>query len=292
MAAIASVGNVSTIATLGLVGYVVRPGQRRRWLPWLILGISWVPAIFSGSKGPIMMTIFYLVVARFVLRRRLSFLLLFGSAVLYLGVVQPFVDAGRVQCEIRSAYNSQQRTEIFAEVLAKGEFLPKSWADVAIGSPFRGIYPLAQQTAQLSGLVEGPWEGESIRTGLLTLIPRALDPDKPDMDMGHFFATQLAVPGYQNQMHNVAISVPFEFVGNYGWLSGVLSFAIIGAAWTALTVWTLSHERLATHPLMPWLIGIAMAFEGSVGTFINTNKDLPVALVVVLGIWLGSRHRL
>ena len=225
MAAIASIGRVSTFATLGLVGYVVRPGQRRRWLPWLILGISWVPAIFSGAKGSIMMTIFYLIVARFVQRQRLSFLLLLGSAVLYLGAVQPYVDSARMQCEIRGAYNSQQRAEIFEEVLTKGEFLPKAWTDVAIESPFRGIYRLAHQTAQLSGLTEGPWGGESIRTGLLTLIPRLLDPDKPDMDMGHFFATQLAVRSYQNQMHNVAISMPFEFVGNYGWLPGILSFA-------------------------------------------------------------------
>jgi hypothetical protein len=292
MAIIASAGHVSTFAALGLAGYVVRPGQRKRLLLWLMLGISWLPAIYSGSKSPIMLTIFYLAAARFMLCRRLPFLLLLGSLALYLGIVQPFVDTARMLCEIRGAYNSEQRIQIFEEVLTKGEFFPNSWADVSIESPFRGIYQLAQQTADLAGSTEGPWSGESIRQGVQTWIPRALDPDKPDMNIGHFFAVQLAVPSYQSEMHNVSISVPFEIVGNYGWVAGVLSFAFIGAAWTALTVWMLSRERLATHPLMPWLIGIIMTIEGSVGTFVNGNKDLPVALLVVLGVWLSSRHQL
>jgi hypothetical protein len=292
MAAIASVGRVSTFATLGLAGYVVRPGQEKRWLGWLILAISWVPAVFSGAKGAIMATVFYLVAARFIFRGRVPVLLLVGAMVLYLTAVEPFVDTARLQCETKGAYSSEQRTEIFEEVLLKGEFLPKTWGQVAIGSPFRGIYGLAQQTAGLAGLAQGPWEGESIRKGMLTWIPRALYPDKPDTNMGHFFATQLTAPGYQNEMQNVAITVPFEFVGNYGWLAGVLSFALIGTLWTILTVWLLSHARLATHPLMPWLLLVAMTFEQSVGTFINGIKDLPISLLVVLVIWLSSRHRL
>jgi len=44
--------------------------------------------------------------------------------------------------------------------------------------------------------------------------------------------------------------------------------------------------------LVAWLIGIVMGVEGSVGTLINMNKDLPIALLVVLGIWLVNKRRL
>jgi len=293
MAVIAYVGErMASFAALGLIGYAVRPGQRKRWLLWLMVGISWMPAIFSGSKGPIMLTLFYVVVARFMLNRRLPILLLLVSVVLYLGIVQPFVDRARLQSEIHRAQNSEQRNEIFQQVLVNGEFFPKTWSDVAIGSPFRGIYVLAQQISDLSGLTEGPWEGESIRTGILTLAPRVLYADKPDMNIGHFFALQLAAPAYQNEMHNVSITLPFEFVGNYGWLPGIISFAIIGLGWTALTLWILSPARLSTHPLMPWLLSIAMLLEGNVGQFLNSIKDLPFAMVVILGIWLSSKRQL
>jgi len=218
--------------------------------------------------------------------------LILGSVILYLGLIEPFVAKARIVCQLRGAYNSDQRRQIFEEVLTTGEFFRTSWKEVFIESPFRGIYQLAQKTADLSSFTEGPWQGESIRTGMLTVIPRVFYPDKPDMNIGHYFAVKLSAPGYEYESQNVALTVPFEVVGNYGWLIGVFSFVLIGIVWTALTVWMLSPGRLATHPLMPWLLGVAMTFEDGIGPFINGIKDVPIALLVVAGIWLCNNRRL
>jgi hypothetical protein len=98
--------------------------------------------------------------------------------------------------------------------------------------------------------------------------------------MGNFFARQLGVSEAPDYLNNVAITMPFEIVGNYGWLAGWLSFAVIGVVWASFVAFVLTVPRMTTHPLTPYLIALGMAVERSVGQFGNAIKMLLISLTL------------
>jgi hypothetical protein len=167
------------------------------------------------------------------------------------------------------------------------------WRQTNVESPFRGVYRHAAEIASVSTLFTGPWAGKSLRDGYSSVVPRFLDPDKADSNMGNFFAHELGVSSLEDDKNNIAISIPFEIVGNYGFAAGVLSFGVIGVAWTLFVCLLLSEARLATHPLMPFSVLILLTFESSAGQFINGIKDLPITLAAAWFVWsvIGQRQR-
>ena len=84
----------------------------------------------------------------------------------------------------------------------------------------------------------------------------------------------MGVSSPTDYMNSVAVSIPFEFVGNYGWLIGALSFAALGALWSLLCGLLLSVPRLADHPLSPYFVVLALSFELPFGSFLASLRDL------------------
>lgn len=55
-------------------------------------------------------------------------------------------------------------------------------------------------------------------------------------------------------MNSIAISIPFEFVGNYGWFAGFLSFGLIGVFWSLLSGWQHVRLRFIDKHVGLWLL--------------------------------------
>jgi hypothetical protein len=103
--------------------------------------------------------------------------------------------------------------------------------------------------------------------------------------MAHYFALELGEADIYSPFHSIAISVPFECVGNYGWLAGIFSFGVIGIVWGGFITFLLTPDRLSTHPLMPYCLTLLLAFEQSVGQFLNAAKLLVFPLAVIGVVW-------
>jgi hypothetical protein len=295
LAALSSVMRLAQFATVGLLGYLVVPsGIKRGSLRVLIAGVLLLNtglAIQSGSKGPMVIPVFYLILLFFTYRQRAPWTLILSLFVGYFIFVEPFVASSRRAARSQQLLTPEERSILFRQQLLNFELAAPNWQDINIQSPFRGIYDQTVKVAAMSTLSSGPWNGQSLRDGYSAVVPRFLDSNKAESNMGNFFAHELGVSTADETKNNIAITIPFEFVGNYGFAAGVGSFGLIGVFWTLFVVSLLSEARLATHPLSPLLVTMMLALESSVGQFVNGLKDLPIALAAAWLVWWFMRRR-
>jgi hypothetical protein len=296
-----ALGDVSIFATVGIMFSLASPG---RLSPWWIKGIGLIiivqtlaGALTSGWKSTFVIIFFYIICARISVTQRLPWRI--GLAVLigYLFIVEPFVSFARNQAEISSAESSEERQQIFRNAIAEGTlFGQRNWKDLQIESLFRGIYPLAGELVRSNSLFDGYWKGETIKRGLQIIVPRVLMPNKPDSDIGNFFArtvgSDIGIASPDNYFLNIAVSIPFEFVGNYGWLSGILSFPIIGFLWALVCGYLLSVPRISNHPFTPYMIFMAVTMESPIGFFLASLRNLMIPLFVMGIVWIALKKEL
>ncbi len=127
------------------------------------------------------------------------------------------------------------------------------------------------------------------------MIPRELFPEKPSTSIGNFFTqtlgVDLGVADASDFGSNTAISIPFEIVGNYGWLAGILSFGVIGLAWSFYCAMILTTNRLSTHPLTPWMVVFAATLEAPIGHFLANVRGqlIPLLTMLILSRLLKGR---
>jgi hypothetical protein len=297
LAVVSEASHVSQFAVVAVLAYLVVPGAAIRSTGFkaiavAVLGILIASAMTSGSKGAVIFPLFYLGILFLTWRQRIPWLVLIVAGTGYMLVIEPFVAAGRIAAQRASATTISERQDLFAFRLSEMQFELPDWRQVNVDSPFRFIYEQGVAISNRSTLLAGPWGGQSIQDGLSAIVPRVFSPNKADSNMGNYFARQLNVSRGNDYMNNIAITIPFEVVGNYGFLAGIGSFAVIGLFWAAFASFVLTPSRLATHPLAPYVFGLLLALESSVGQFLNTIKMLPIPLAVMLGVWLMMRRRL
>jgi hypothetical protein len=295
LAAVNSVMRLGQFATVGVLGYLAVPTKTNwralRIVVVIVIAVNMGTALSSGSKGAIVLPLFYLGLLLFTYKQRAPWVLFLSMMALYMVFVEPFVASSRVLAQSERLATSEDRVELFQEQLKNFHLTMPDWRQINIESPFRGVYTNGVQISSMSNMFSGPWAGESLRNGFSAVVPRFLDPGKAESNMGNFFAHELGTSSYENDKNNIAISIPFEVVGNYGFVAGVLSFGVIGIFWTFFVCLLLSEARLATHPLMPLCVTIMLTLESSVGQFLNGIKDLPIALATAWLVWFVLERR-
>jgi len=296
-----SIGDVFTFATVGIIFSLVAPSRMSPlWLKGigiLIILLTLVSAFTSGWKSAFVIIFFYIICARVSLTQRFPWRL--GLAVLlgFLFVVEPFVNFVRIQAQIAGAESPADRKEIFRQALTEGTLTAKrDWKEIQVASLFRGIYPLAGELVRSNTLLNGYWRGKTIAWGLQILVPRALFPEKPVANIGNFFArtvgVDIGISTPENYDYNVGVSIPFEFVGNFGLLAGVLSFPLIGLFWALLCGWLLSASRISSHPFSPLLCFVAITMESAFGSFLAVLRGYIIPLIVMSFIWILRKGKL
>jgi hypothetical protein len=296
-----AVSDIAALAAAGTMMSFVAPralsSRGVKLLGLVVIGLTLASAVTSGTKGQFVYIFFYMICALLSMRQVPPWRLILLVAVGFLFVVEPFVSFARTQAVMAGAQSVSDRRAIFLETIDQGSFtLLRDIQDVKIEALFRGIYPLAGELTRRNSWWDGYWHGLTIEHGLRALVPRALDPTKPDMDVGNFMARTVGVDLGQvdssNYVTSVAVSLPFELVGNYGWLAGVATFPIIGLVWALVCGWLLSPARLSSHPLAPWLIGMALGMEAALGHYLASWRDVIIPLLVAYILWLILRKHL
>ena len=299
--AIAGIGGVLTFGKSAILSAIAQPWRQTsivmKILGMVVLLISLSTGLTSGWKGSLVFAGLYIVVAYISRYQRIPWKWMAIGFFAYLFFVEPFTTAGRQIAESLQIQTPEERTNLFRQLITEGKLTQqRSWKEINIESPFRGIYQLAGEITRRNGLFDGEWQGYTIIWGLSALIPRVFYPEKPMLNVGNFFAltigADLGLVSSGDYVTNISVSMPFEIVGNFGWLAGILSFGLIGAFWALFCVLLLSPRRLADHPLTPWLVGFAFGFEGAVGHFLAGLRSLIIPLAVTFMIWVFLRKKL
>ena len=300
---IAGIGVITPFVNSAIMTYLATPWKK---IPTTIrvLGILAIietiqAALLGGWKSPLAYLGAYYVCAYVSQRQRPPWPLMIGGAIVFVGVIAPFVTYGRSVAVMDNATTSKDRQKVLKEVLKESDsFLPTNVRALDVGVLFRGIYPVAGELARRNSLWKGEWrETNTIAWGMESVIPRVLKPDKRDSEMGNFFArtvgADIGVSDPLDFTHNISIAVPFEVLGNFGVVAGVLSFALIGVFWPVLSIWMLSPARLSNHPLTPYLVLATMSFESSFGGFLDNIRGMlvPITLIYVLRKIMPERSK-
>jgi len=287
---IVAVGSIAPFVASALMTALATPWKTVpfsfRILIVVIVVQTAVFAMFGGWKSPIALLGAYFACAYVSRRQRPPWLILAVGALVFLVFITPFVTYGRNVALVSEAVDSAMRKQIFSEVVKDPRaFLPTAVKAIDPAILFRGIYPLAGELTRRNGFFEGEWHGDTIAWGLEIPVPRVLFPDKHDANIGNYFAqtvgVDIGVIGADDTLTNISITIPFEFVGNYGLCAGILSFGLIGFFWSLLCGWLLSPARLSNHPLTPFMaIYPVMGMERALGHYLATLRELIIPLLL------------
>lgn len=254
-------------------------------------------ALLQGSKGAILSLFLYIMVAWISRNQRIPWKIFIPVMLIYFLIVEPYVAMGRFLAETSGVISSTEQKEVFKNMLMTGDiYNVQSFKDINIASPFRGIYELAGDITRHNDFFEGEWNGYTLVWGLEAIIPRAILPEKRDLNVGNFIYHTVYSRVHNvivtSDINNVSPSVPFEFIGNFGYFAGLLSFALIGFFFSLLCCFMLSAKRLHDHPLMPIVILIAMRLEAPLGHWLANVRGLIFPLIMIYIISLLMKHKL
>ena len=298
---IAGVSALAPFATSALMTYVTTPWKTIPTSARVLIGLTVVQtvvfALFGGWKGPLAALGASYAIAYLCRQQRPPWLVLAVGVLVLLVFIAPFVSYARHAALMATAGDSGEREEVFSEVLKEPEsFLPNTMEAIDPAVFFRGISPLAGELTRRNDFFHGEWHGDTIVWGLEILVPRVLMPDKRDTAIGNFFSqtvgVDIGVSNSEDTLTNIAVAIPFEFVGNYGWCAGILSFGLIGVFWALLCGWLLSPARLSSHPLTPFLVLSALGMEAPLGHFLVQLRGLCIPLLVCLFVYGLLRKKL
>ncbi len=298
---IAAVGSISPFLTSSLMTALAAPWRNISFVVWMLIVVvvinTTVFALLGGWKSPVAILGAYFAIAYISRYQRPPWLIMIIGVLVFLIVIMPFVTYGRNMAVASGAEDSVGRKEVFMEIIKDpAAFMPTGKEGVDVSVFFRGIYPLAGELTRRNSPFEGEWMGDTILWGFEILVPRVLLPDKRDANIGNFFArtvgADIGVSRRDDTLNNIAISIPFEFIGNYGWFAGILSFGLIGVLWTLLCGWLLSPAHLSSHPLAPFLVLLTMSMEAAWGHFLGSLRELIIPLFLCYVVYRLLRGRI
>jgi len=286
---IAAAASITPFVTSALMTALAAPLKTIPFTVRILIVVSVVQtiisAIFGGWKSPVAILGAYYVCAYISRRQRPPWLFIAIGVLVFLVVITPFVTYGRNVALTSGSVNSAMRKQIFSDVLKDPQaFLPTAVEAMDISVFFRGIYPLAAELTRRNGFLDGEWHGYTIAWGFEILVPRVFMPGKRDTNIGNFFSrtvgADIGVTNRNDEINNIGASIPFEFVGNYGWCAGILSFGIIGVFWSLFSGWMLSPARLSNHPFTPFLVLQTLGMEGALGHYLAGLRALIIPLLL------------
>ncbi|MBN2108335.1 MAG: hypothetical protein JW832_12995 [Deltaproteobacteria bacterium] len=290
---IAAVALINPLLKSSLMVYLTEPWKTIPFIVKILLVYTvfqtFLFALYGGWKGPIAFLCAYYVIAYMSRFQHPPWAVIIVAVTLFVLVIAPYVSYGRHKAALSKVQTSWERTEVFRDVLQNPElFLPNIDREIDVSVLFRGIAPLAAEMTRRNSLLEGEWGGETILWGLEIVVPRAILPEKRNMNIGNFFArtvgADIGVTSRYQTVTNISMTIPFECVGNFGWFGGVLSFGILGIFWPLFCVWLLTPDRLHSHPLTPFCIILGITVEGAFGHWLANLRGYIIPIAVLFFI--------
>jgi hypothetical protein len=212
----------------------------------LLIPAEVIVRLASGSLANLMLLFLLLTLVRWVVSRRVAWLMI-GLAALTLVVFQPIKGEYRRQvwgnpqaANMGYLERSSLMMGLAADYWLRGN--SSQSADVA-----ELVRSRLNQLAILATIVEDTpsrvpyWGGESYYDGIYFFIPRIVWPDKPSLTIGNTFGHHYGLLAPQDQ--DTSLNLPWitEFYANFGYPGVIVGMALVGILFAAI-------ERRFGHP--------------------------------------------
>lgn len=287
----ALVGSTSQLVIAGFclaLWYYWFAGQRRRFLIVLVLAFAlpMITILRQGFLGYGAVALIAVVSFIAVFYRPRWKLILMGAAVAYLGFsfyVTYMRDRGELRATVWGGRSVVERIgQLSATVTGIEWFNPANPTHILrITGRLNQNYLVGAAVERMEARTTEPANGETVWHAVLSLIPRALWPDKPIRAGSPDIVTKYTGIRFAAYT-SVGIGQVMEFYINFGGLGVVVGFIILGALLTMLDTW--AGTRLWAGDWLQfavwYLTGLAMIQAG--GSLIEVVSSAGAALLAVL----------
>ena len=258
----------------------------------ILLASAW-QGLFTGWKAPLLILVGSALFAYITYHQRLPLLTLLVISVLFVKILAPTIELARDRLIAEGlesqAYIGSEIRAAFSDVITGNDQERNSDREGReMDAPFRGVAALANAIVERDGAWTGSMDVPTVTNGLLIAVPRALFPQKPDLDFGNDFArvygSDLDVTDVGDLVTNISPSVTFEIASNFGIIAGIVAFPILGIIWGVLITGYLGSADASAHLLAPWFSFFAWTLEGNVGFLSGGLRDFViVGLILIIG---------
>jgi hypothetical protein len=232
--------------------------------------------LFANSKGQVVAPFFYIALCSWGASGKFPVKLLLIPLLLYIFVAFPFVTASRLALQGGLQVSNYELAHATIDYLFSGQWLSDAADFNAIEPLGRGLLPYFALIVQQAGSTVEFALGRTLEQGFELLVPRALYPDKPDMNIGNWTAQNFGVVSVTDDLTNISPTYMGEFYMNFG-LSGVL------IAMFLLGMLAILIDRYFIVSRRSWIMPIAVGYVGWQESFVG-HTILPFVKSAVLWI--------
>jgi hypothetical protein len=163
-----------------------------------------------------------------------------------------------------------------------GEWFYQDIVSTAASSIGRGLLEYFAVVVSQSGANVEYLYGETFLRGFEIVVPRFLNPDKPDMNIGNWTAQSFGAIGSLDNITNLSPTFVGEFYMNFGILGVVVGMFLMGIVAILVDRYIVGDRTSWTMPLVMSAIFWQESFLGH--TFLPFLKNLVLMLPVLLAL--------
>jgi hypothetical protein len=268
-------------------------GERRLlWFGVLSTMVMAGLGMLANSKGQMVMPFFLIGVCLWGVSGRFPFKMLAAAILLYVFVAFPFVTASRFTYAAAEFTGSR---DLLAE-LAVDYLLSAQWIDDAaefgvVQSLGRDLLPYFARIVQQAGTTVDFMNGRTYSDALEILVPRFLNPDKPDMSIGNWTAQAFGMIAPDDDLTNLSPTYMGELYMNFGSAGVLAGMALVGALAVLVDRYLIVDRRGWTMPIMISFVSWQESFFGHTMIPFTKNALLWTPILLVAAYLAGTRRR-
>lgn len=200
-------------------------------LPSLSLSILLLFAIVANSKGALLFPFLHVVLAYYLVRRKVPVMAMLALAIFFFGLAYPVVQGFRFAVY----FDLPDKTPFSFLAALSDYFFSFAWLDPAATPEGdrsltlgRGLFSYLAYIFKQAGDAIPYLHGRTYFEGIETFVPRLFLPDKVDMSTGHWTGQLFEHVAADDPITNVSPTYMGEFYMNNGILGLVMGMAVLG----------------------------------------------------------------
>lgn len=261
---------------------------RHRHRLYLVIGlismtIMFISGVISNSKGQILAPFVFTAIGYWGVTGRFPFRQALIGLLMYILFVYPLITSLRYG--LLASSEDATRMELAAGILDtffSGEWFYQDIVSTAASSIGRGLLEYFAVVVSQSGANVEYLYGETFLRGFEIVVPRFLNPDKPDMNIGNWTAQSFGAIGSLDNITNLSPTFVGEFYMNFGILGVVVGMFLMGIVAILVDRYIVGDRTSWTMPLVMSAIFWQESFLGH--TFLPFLKNLVLMLPVLLAL--------
>jgi hypothetical protein len=223
---------------------------------------------------------------------RFPFKLVAVSLLLYVFVAFPFVTASRFAYTATEFTGSRDLlAEAAVDYLLSAEWLEDAAHFSVVQSLGRDLLPYFAHIVQQTGASVDFMGGRTLSDALELLVPRFLNPDKLDMNIGNWTAQAFGMIAPADDQTNLSPTYMGELYMNFGMLGVLVGMFVVGQLAVLVDRYLIVDRRGWTMPIMVSFVGWQESFFGHTIVPFLKNAVLWAPILLLAAYVAGTRRQ-